>query len=57
MVTHLFGDGDFDAGHHVGKPPTAKEFVAWKTRTIASVEAQGTHCNKIKCKEHFGYCP
>jgi hypothetical protein len=42
VVTHLFGDGDLDAGHPMVSPPTAMEFVARKTRTIASGKAQGT---------------
>jgi hypothetical protein len=41
VVTHLFGDGDLDAGHRMVKPPTAKEFVARKTCTIASGEVLG----------------
>jgi hypothetical protein len=42
VVTHLFGDGDLDAGHHMGKPPIAKEFKARKTHTIASSKTQKT---------------
>jgi hypothetical protein len=42
VVTHLFGDGDLDADHCMVSPPTAKEFVTRKTRTIASGKAQGT---------------
>ena len=30
MVTHLFGDGDLDAGHHKVKASAAKEFVTRK---------------------------
>jgi hypothetical protein len=37
--------------------PVAKDFVARKACTIALREAQGTHWNKIKCKEHLGNCP
>ncbi len=29
-VTHLFGDGDFDASHHKVKTSAAKKFVARK---------------------------
>jgi hypothetical protein len=57
VVTHLFGDGDLDAGHCMGKPPTAKEFVARKTCSVASSEVSGTHWNRIKCKERLGKCP
>jgi hypothetical protein len=42
VVTHLFGDGDLDGGHHMVSPPTAKEFIARKTHTIASSKVQGT---------------
>jgi hypothetical protein len=42
VVTHLFGDGGLDVGHCMVSPPTAKEFVAMKTHTIASGKAQGT---------------
>jgi hypothetical protein len=52
VVTHLFGDGDLDAGHHKVKAPAAKAFVARKTCTITSDKAQGTYWNRIKCKEH-----
>jgi hypothetical protein len=41
-VTQLFRDRDFDAGHCMGSPPNAKEFVMRKTRTIPSGKAQGT---------------
>jgi hypothetical protein len=51
VVIHLLGDGDLDAGHHKVKALIAKEFVARKARTIASGKAQGTHWNRIKCKE------
>jgi hypothetical protein len=54
VVTHLFGDGDLDAGYHKVKASAAKESIARKTRTIASGNAQGTYWNRIKCKEHFG---
>ncbi len=37
--------------------PSAKELVARKACTIALSEAQGTHWNMIKCKEHLGNCP
>jgi hypothetical protein len=53
VVTHLLRDGDLDAGYHKVKAPTAKEFIARKTCTIASGEAQVTHGNRIKCKEHY----
>jgi hypothetical protein len=56
-VIHLLGDGDLDAGHHQVKGPTAKEFVARETCTIASGKAQGTYWNRIKCKECCGNCP
>jgi hypothetical protein len=42
VVTHLLGDGDFDAGNRMASPPTPKEFVARKTHTIASGKVQGT---------------
>jgi hypothetical protein len=37
--------------------PAAKDFVARKARTITLSKAQGTHWNRIKCKEHLGNCP
>jgi hypothetical protein len=37
--------------------PTAKDLVAKKACTIALSEVQGTHWNRIKCKEHLGNCP
>jgi hypothetical protein len=37
--------------------PTAKDFIARKAHTIALSEAQGTHWNGIKCKEHLGNHP
>ncbi len=37
--------------------PTAKDFVARKAHTIALREAQGTHWNGTKSKEHLGNCP
>jgi hypothetical protein len=57
VVTHLFGDGDLDAGHHKVKASAEKEFVARKTRTITSGKAQGASWNRIKCKERFGNPP
>jgi hypothetical protein len=39
VVTHLFRDGDLDAGYCMLSPPTAKEFIARKTCTIASSKA------------------
>ncbi len=53
VVTHLFGDGQLDAGHCKVKPSAAKEFVSRKTRTITSGKAQGTYWNRIKCEEQF----
>jgi hypothetical protein len=35
----------------------AKEFVTRKACTITSGKAQGTHWNRIKCKERLGNCP
>jgi hypothetical protein len=57
IVTHLFGDGDLDTGHCMVKPPSEKESVARKTRSIASGKAQGTYWNRIKCKERCGNPP
>jgi hypothetical protein len=59
VVTHLLGlgDGDLNAGHHKAKAPAAKEYVARKTRTIASSKVQGTYWNMIKCKKHCGNLP
>jgi hypothetical protein len=57
VVTHLFGDGDLDAGHRRVKASAANEFVARKTRTIASGKARGTHWNRIKCRERFEILP
>jgi hypothetical protein len=37
--------------------PTAKDFVARKTNTIALSKARGTHWNVIMCKEHLENCP
>ncbi len=37
--------------------PAAKYFVVRKACTIALSKAQGTHWNRIKCKEHSGNCP
>ncbi len=37
--------------------PAAKDFVARKVRTIKLNEVQGTHWNRIKCKECLGSCP
>jgi hypothetical protein len=37
--------------------PAAKDVVAKKVGTIASSKVQGTHWNRIKCKEHLGNCP
>jgi hypothetical protein len=51
VVTHLFGNGDLDAGHRMVKASTAKEFVARKFHTIASGKAQGTYWKRIKCKK------
>ncbi len=33
--------------------PVAKDFIASKAHTIPLSEVQGTHWNKIKCKERF----
>jgi hypothetical protein len=35
------------------KKHAAKNFVVRKAHTIASGKAQGTHRNRIKCKEHL----
>ncbi len=37
--------------------PTAKDFVARKACAIALGKAQGTHWNRIKCKECLRNCP
>jgi hypothetical protein len=53
VVTHLFGDGDFDAGHCMVSVPTAKEFIARKTRTIAPSKEQGTKLSQDKQQSIF----
>jgi hypothetical protein len=53
VVTNLLGDGDLDLVHHKVKAPAAKEYVARKTRTIASSKVRRTYWNRIKCKEPF----
>ncbi len=37
--------------------PTANDVVARKAHTIASGKTQGTHWNRIKCKERLGIFP
>jgi hypothetical protein len=39
VVTHLFGDGNLDAGHCKVKALAAKEFLTRKAHTIASGKA------------------
>ncbi len=37
--------------------PAVKDVIARKSHTNASGKAEGTHWNKIKCKECLGNCP
>jgi hypothetical protein len=56
-MTSLGTDVEHASWQGYAEEPAAKEFVARKACTIASSKAQGTHWNRIKCKERLGNHP